>query len=268
MTGLRVGCWFLLLAGSLCAQRASAPVMRSTRAPAESNPFDSKRDIERGNRVFQIYCSYCHGATGEGGRGADLTQGEFRYGSSDGELFETIRNGIPGSEMGWVRASDDDVWRLVAFVKQLAQPGARKKASGDAAAGKVVYEGKGGCAACHAINNRGGSLGPDLTDIGRRRGLDSLGESLLNPEADLPVNYRAVRVVTKAGETVAGIRLNEDDFSIQLHDTAGNLRSFLKDKLKEIRRDNPSLMPAYGSILTKKEIGDLLAYLSSLRGPR
>jgi cytochrome c553 len=69
-----------------------------------------------------------------------------------------------------------------------------------------------------------------------------------------------------SGETVTGIRLNEDDVSIQLREVNGSLRAFLKDSLKEIRRDSPSLMPAYGSALTEKEIEDLVAYLSSLRG--
>jgi hypothetical protein len=73
-------------------------------------------------------------------------------------------------------------------------------------------------------------------------------------------------VTTASGETVTGIRLNEDDISIQLRDMNGNLRSFLKDKVKEIRKDKPSLMPAYGSVLSKKELEDLVAYLSSLRG--
>ena len=112
----------------------------------------------------------------------------------------------------------------------------------------------------------GGIIGPDLTRVGRRRSLKFLEESIVAPEADLPLNYRAVRVVTASGENVIGIRLNEDDISIQLRDRNGNLRVFLKDKVKEIRRDNPSLMPAYGSILSKKEIEDLVAYLSSLRG--
>ena len=86
------------------------------------------------------------------------------------------------------------------------------------------------------------------------------------PEADLPLNYRGVRITTSSGQTVTGIRLNEDDISIQLRDMNGNLRSFLKDNVKEIQRDKPSLMPAYGSVLSKKEIEDLVAYLSSLRG--
>ena len=172
MIALRVGWWLFAATGAVWAQ--GPPALRSTRAPAEMNPLESPRDIERGQRLFQSHCWYCHGANGEGGRGADLTQGEYRYGSSAGELFETIRNGIPGTEMGPVRATDEDVWRLVAFVKQLGQAGARAKPTGDAAAGKLVYETKGGCAACHAIQNQGGSLGPDLTYIGRRRGLESL----------------------------------------------------------------------------------------------
>ena len=50
------------------------------------------------------------------------------------------------------------------------------------------------------------------------------------------------------------------------YDITGSLRAFLKDKIKEIQRDKPSLMPSYGTALGKKEIEDLIAYLSSLRG--
>ena len=246
--------------------RAPLGAQRAVRAPAEKNPFETPQDVEQGNRLYLTHCSYCHGADGEGGRGRDLTIGQFRLGGSDANLFRTIRNGIPGSEMAPVRATDDEVWRMVAFVKWLGTATGAEKASGDPAAGKIAYTSKGGCAACHVVNGQGGNLGPELTDVGRRRGLSFLEESLLKPEADLPVMYRGIRVVTPSGETVVGVRLNEDDISIQLRDTGDNLRSFLKDKVKEIRRDSPSLMPAYGSILTKKEIEDLVAYLSSLRG--
>ena len=227
----------------------------------------SAKDAAQGGRLFQTHCSYCHGASGEGGRGADLTAGQYRLGGSDEELFRTIRYGIPGSEMGPVRATDEEVWHMVAFVKRIGSSGEYEKAPGDPAAGKVLYE-RNACATCHRIGKQGGSLGPELTDIGRRRGVSFLEESLVKPEADLPISYRGVRVVLPSGQVVAGIRLNEDDISIQLRDTSDNLRSFLKDKIKEIRRDNPSLMPAYGSILSKKQLEDLVAYLSTLRGAR
>lgn len=228
------------------------------------NPFESPQDVQKGHGLFQTYCSYCHGAFGEGGRGADLSSGVYRRGGSDGELFQTIRDGIPGSEMGPALVEDDDLWRIVAFVKSLGSAPS-EKAPGDPAAGRALYEAT-GCASCHIIEGKGGILGPELTDIGRRRGLTFLEESIVKPEADLPTNYRGIQLVPSDGPTVAGIRLNEDDHSIQIRDTAGNPRSFFKRELKQIRRDSPSLMPAYGSILNEKQIENLVAYLASLRG--
>jgi len=261
---------FFALATSLFAQETPNGVVEPrAAAPAQKNPFDTVQDAEIGRKTFITSggCSYCHSNDGTGGRGANLTLGEYRFGGSDEELFETIRNGIPGSDMPTTRGPDDDIWRLVAFVKRLGSQGLNEpKAPGDPIAGKIVYESKGGCKSCHTVNQEGGIIGPDLTRVGRRRQLKYLEESIVNPDADLPLNYRAVRVATASGETVTGIRLNEDDYSIQLRDMNGNLRAFVKDKLKEIERDKPSLMPSYASVLTKKEIEDLVAYLSTLRG--
>jgi len=265
----RVACFALALASAACAQEVPAGVVaRRGAAAVEKNPYDSPQDAELGRMTFVTSggCSYCHANDGTGGRGANLTLGEYRFGGSDVQLFETIRNGIPGSDMPPTRGPDQEIWRLVAFVKRLGSQGLDEKAPGDPVAGKAVYEGKGGCGVCHMIGQQGGIIGPDLTRVGRRRSVKFLEESIVAPEADLPLNYRAVRVVTASGENVVGIRLNEDDITIQLRDRSGNLRAFLKDKVKEIRRDNPSLMPPYGSVLSKKEIEDLVAYLSSLRG--
>ena len=232
---------------------------------AQVNPFTSPEDLQQGNALFQKHCSYCHGSLGEGGRGADLTAGVYRMGGTDADLFRTIRNGVPGSEMPTVRATDDEIWKMAAFVKRIGSQGLAEKAPGDPQAGRAVYA-RSGCAACHRIGTEGNDVGPDMTDIGRRRGVRFLEESLLQPEAFVPPTYRAIQVVLKSGTTVSGIRLNEDDLSVQLRDMAGNLRSFLKDNVKEIRRDKPSLMPAYSGRLSKTELADLLAYLNSLRG--
>ena len=250
--------------GILCALLFTAGLRSQTPAIPESNPFTSDADIRQGAALFGTHCAYCHGSSGEGGRGADLTAGIYRRGGRDIDLYASIRLGVPGSEMGPVRVSDDEVWKLVAFVKHIGSQGLREKAPGDPVAGHAVYE-KVGCGNCHRIGKEGGALGPDLTDIGRRRGLKFLAESLAKPEADIPINYRGVQVVLKSGETVSGIRLNRDDLSIQLRDTRGNLRSFLMENVRDIRFDKPSLMPAYAS-MNKKDFDDLVAYLNSLKG--
>jgi len=68
-----------------------------------------------------------------------------------------------------------------------------------------------------------------------------------------------------SGSTISGIRLNEDDLSVQVRDLSGTPRSFLKENIKELRRDKTTVMPSYGT-LSKKELDDLVAYLNSLKG--
>jgi|KBSSwiStaDraftv2_1062776.scaffolds.fasta_scaffold03578_8 putative heme-binding domain-containing protein len=263
-----IGCCIWLMSVAISAQTPQNPALAGGAAPAaaipDTNPFASDADIQQGASLFQTHCSYCHGANGEGGRGADLTAGIYRRGGRDPELYASIRNGIPGTEMAPVRITDDEVWKIVGYVKRLGSQGNLEKAPGDASAGRAVYQ-KMGCTSCHRIDRDGGNLGPELTDIGRRRGLTFLHESLVKPDADIPINYRGVQLVLKSGQTVTGIRLNRDDLSIQLRDTRDNLRSFLMDNVQEVRYDKPSLMPAYAS-MNQKDLGDLIAYLNSLKG--
>jgi putative heme-binding domain-containing protein len=196
-----------------------------------------------------------------------LNTGQFRYGSSDREIFLVIRNGIPNTEMpGTFNAPEAEVWRIVAYVQQLARQGSKETATGDAVAGRLVYQ-KNGCAACHSIDGKGGSLGPDLSDIGAKRAVRHLRESLLEPNADIPLDYRTVEVISLTGKSIGGIHLNEDEYSLHLRDAQGNLRSFMKSELKEIKLPRESLMPDYRS-LSKDELENLVGYLSSLRQKR
>src|SRR5437660_5893182 len=118
------------------------------------NPYTGTADIAEGKRIFAARCGACHGQAGEGGRGPALNTGALRSGSSDRELFLTIRNGVPNTEMPGSNQTDQDIWRVAAFVKQLALEGGKggKTATGpgEARAGEAVYA-RLGCARCHAI---------------------------------------------------------------------------------------------------------------------
>ena len=135
----------------------------------------------------------------------------------------------------------------------------------DASAGKAIVEGAGQCLTCHSINERGGVLGPDLSWIGILRTPESLTASLTNPNAHISSGYFTAVVETHTGNRIEGVALNEDDLSIQLRDTQGNPRSFIKSQLKDVRREPRSLMPSYESKLSSGEIGHVIAYLRTLR---
>jgi putative heme-binding domain-containing protein len=139
-------------------------------------------------------------------------------------------------------------------------------ASADPSAGKALFEGQGACATCHTVGNRGGTLGPDLSDIGVLRTPEELRLAVTDPDAEVRREYTTITAVTDRGQRIQGIRLNEDDYSIQLRDIGGNPRSLLKDNLKSLSREPRSLMPSYASRFSAPQIDHLIAYLRSLRG--
>ena len=67
------------------------------------NPVAGSPDsIAAGKAIYQRYCASCHGLNGEGGSGSDisppapdLTDSEWKRGSTDGEIFSVIKNGVP-----------------------------------------------------------------------------------------------------------------------------------------------------------------------------
>lgn len=235
--------------------------MRPTGAAGIVFAFAATLLAQDGTALFQKHCSYCHGARGEGGRGPDLTTGRYKHAQSDDDLFLVIRNGVRGTEMPAVRATEAEVRQIVAHVRSLATAAVRDGVArgGDAKAGVAVFEAH--CARCHP------DLGPDLRFTAQWRGAEFVRESILKPEAEIAAGYRAVRIELKGRSAVAGIRLNEDDLSVQIRDESGALRSFAKAGIAAIDRTKPSLMPSFaGGRLSAKELEDVIAYL--LEPPR
>jgi cytochrome c oxidase cbb3-type subunit 3 len=234
---------------------------------------------DRGESLFRIQCAPCHGLQGEGGRGPSLAVSRLARAPDDVALANVISLGIPGTQMPGTRMTADENRQLVAYVRSLGrlQP---SHAWGDPANGQRLFWSKGNCGQCHTVGPRGGRLGPDLTEIGTRRGPQHLRETLLNPEADvpdtfaayrrvifMPDNFLQVRVVAQDGRRITGVRVNEDTFTIQIRDASDRVYSFRKDELRELHKDwGKSPMPSYRGVLSDSEMQDVVAYLISLRG--
>ncbi|MCI0387247.1 MAG: c-type cytochrome [Acidobacteria bacterium] len=179
------------------------------------------------------------------------------------------------------RLEKEQIKQIADFVRGLGQL-PPERVPGDPQRGKELYQEKGACAQCHVINGRGGAFGPDLSEIGLRRGARHLREALTDPEADvpksfsifrgdtgIPENFLQLRVVTKDGRRLKGVRVNEDTFSIQLRDAANRIHSFFKSDLAELHKDwGKSSMPSYRAVFSKEEMDDVVAFLVSLRGAK
>jgi len=52
--------------------------------------------------------------------GPSLADGRWRFGGSNGEVFQSIYEGRPDGMPAWgSRISDTDIWRLVTYVRSL-----------------------------------------------------------------------------------------------------------------------------------------------------
>ncbi|HUQ90908.1 MAG TPA: c-type cytochrome [Bryobacteraceae bacterium] len=230
------------------------------------NPHSSPADVAAGARSYRSHCAECHGRKGEGGRGPDLTRGEYRHGSSEAALFKTIDDGIPGTGMPGIYFEDVQIWQLVAFVRTLASPAAQQTVAGSRSHGEQLFFGKAGCAGCHMVQGRGGRSGPDLSFIGSARVPQHLRRSLLKPSEEFPIEWWTVQAEDSAGNRYQGIRLNEDTYSIQLLDQNGELLTLPKAALRQFQAESKqSPMPSYEGKLTTSELDDVVAYLYSLQ---
>jgi putative heme-binding domain-containing protein len=239
-------------------------LLSATAAPAFAQ-HATAFDVEDGARTFASICANCHGPDGNLIAGIDLGRGQFRRPLTDNELASIIENGIPNTAMPpSPNLSEEQVERVVAFLRANAAVKPTVTVAGDAARGKSLFEGKGECMDCHRVNGSGSRTGPDLSDIGRLRRAAELEQSLLDPAAEVQPNNRFYRVVTAGGKEVEGRLLNRDTYTVQLLDLDENLRSFRVDELREHGFDETP-MPSFRKKMSAREIADLVAYLVSLQ---
>ncbi len=122
--------------------------------------------LEHGRIVFvQSSCHFCHGTdlTQAQMGAADLMHDQLVGMDVDGNLIGVIaKAGLPNLQTSMPSFSEltpQQISDLAAYVHYLRQVGRYKEAMaytkpGDAAAGKVFFEGDGGCAKCHSTADR------------------------------------------------------------------------------------------------------------------
>ena len=281
---------------ALFALGFAGAVMAATGSPRAQQHSYTQQEIDAGRALYDGNCGRCHNDDGAGVMGVELFK-QIRRATSDEDIAKLIQAGITGTSMPPHQFTTPQALNVVAYLRSMVgvTPGARAAAGsgsgsgliGDVARGKTVFDGKGGCLSCHAVDGSAGKTGPDLGPPAARAGgpggaggagrgggrgappptAAALERSILEPNADVAVPYRVFQVTTKAGQTVRGSLLNQDTFSIQLRDQAGELRAFQKSDLKD-HGFQPSPMPSARGRLAPQEVADVVAYLLSLRAPR
>src|SRR5919106_6293978 len=99
----------------LAAQR---PELSQSHPPGKNPHLGDKASIRTGMLQYRVRCGDCHGLDARGYRGPDLSAA-IAGGATDERLFQTIRKGVPGTEMPPTNLADDDVLMIIAYLRNL-----------------------------------------------------------------------------------------------------------------------------------------------------
>jgi putative heme-binding domain-containing protein len=241
---------FLLAAGCLSAQQPGL-------IPA---------DIAEGGRYFASFCAACHGPDGNAMSDADLTKPTLRRAANDNQIASVMLSGIPGTGMPPNNLNPRQVQMIVAYIHSLRTAPPKTTAATGSSPGQAIFEGKGGCLACHRVGEKGSHAGPNLSDIGILRRAAELERSILDPAAEVLSQNSSIVAVTKGGETIRGRLINADTHNVQIVNANGQLKNLQRDTLRSFAQERTTSMPSFRDRLTARELTDLVAYLVSLRG--
>jgi putative heme-binding domain-containing protein len=140
--------------------------------------------------------------------------------------------------------------------------------SGSAERGRELFLNFAGvqCKNCHKIGEQGQSLGPDLTQIGKKLDKPKLLENILEPSKTIDPQFVSHLVETTGGEVHTGLLVRRTEAEVVLK------KADLKEvaiPASEIERSVPqqkSLMPdLLMKDMTPQQAADLLEFLAGLK---
>ena len=155
----------------------------------------------------------------------------------------------------------------VPFDPQIVQQTAADAlAQGDPEKGLLVFGSRTtACISCHRIGRHGGTVGPDLSRIGRDRTPQQITESILFPAYQVEEKYKSIVLVTSDGLTVKGYPAPADPGHVGVRDPAtGKVTQVSEDDIDD-RVSGGTLMPdALATTMTPADLRDVIHLMCRL----
>ena len=89
----------------------------SQQHPGKNPHLGNKESIRGGMSLYRRLCADCHALDATGYRGPDLTA--YMVGGTDEALFQTVRKGVPGSEMPASNRPDNELLQIIAYLRSM-----------------------------------------------------------------------------------------------------------------------------------------------------
>jgi putative heme-binding domain-containing protein len=181
-----------------------------------------------------------------------------------------LPTGIKLDLMEAVEASNEE--KLVAKLDALKVKGTLTDEFKEALFGGSVTDGRNifnynstvQCVRCHIVGGEGTTVGPNLKGVASRLTREQLLQALIEPSARISPGYGTTNFVLTDGQEVTGSIISETDELVQLKTNDAEPLRIPVTRIKS-RENLPSGMPPMGSLMSKREIRDVVEYLSSLK---
>jgi quinoprotein glucose dehydrogenase len=181
--------------------------------------------------------------------------------SADPALQLEVREALEKSGTAWAppddaRKLEDPLWNYRETLE-----------GGDAASGRRIFFERSDvqCVRCHAVGEQGGQVGPPLAKIGGEKTREYLLESILFPNKQIAEGWGQVAVLLQNDSVETGRVAKESEAFLMLVLPDGTRKAIAKKDIKA-RKPALSAMPEdLAKSLSKRDLRDLVEYLSSLR---
>lgn len=125
--------------------------------------------------------------------------------------------------------------------------------------GKLLFEKS--CAICHQLAGKGTLVGPQLDGVGKR-GIERLGEDILDPSRNVDTAFRMSTLLLDGDRVLTGLVREQADGSLQVVGQDGKATSIAANAVERRRDSTKSLMPEnFAEVLGDAELSALLKYM-------
>ena len=235
--------------------------------------------VDRGEKLYNSTCGYCHGARGKGGNaGPDLIVSLVLLHDEDGVQIAEYLKAAKHQATAKLDLAAQPAGDIAAYLhsrviyasgRGIVHP-ENEILVGDAKAGEAYFKGTGKCIACHSVTGdlkgigskyEGASLqnrwvGPGGRGGGRRGGAGGPNPNAIQATVTLP-----------SGQTVKGELVRVTDFDAIIRDEDGMERSFARrNGVPKVELSNP--LQAHLDLLAKLtdvDMHNMTAYLATLK---
>jgi putative heme-binding domain-containing protein len=192
-----------------------------------------------------------------------LVDGKFAAKELPADIVRQLRNyqqpeinAALDKHWGSARESSADIQKQTERYKAMLTAATAPKP--DLAKGRAVFAKT--CGQCHLLYGVGGKVGPELTGS-NRADLDYLLHNILDPNAEIPNDYRTWNLDTKDDRSIAGVMARQDATTVTLV-TPNETITIARTDIARLKQSELSMMPeGLLQALPEEEVRNLIAYL-------